>query len=83
MKITTLIFAAVLLSASAAYAQTDQTRRQENLEKRDKVNQRKQDKVDKRNPEGKGRHDNRLDRRDHRIDRKQRRTDKRVNRRKN
>jgi hypothetical protein len=77
--ITLLFFLGLLGISQSAMAQTA---RQTKLENRDKVNEKKQEKVDQRNPDGVGRHDNRLDRRDKRIARKQKRTDKRVNRRK-
>lgn len=84
MKTRMLIsaLALFLVTAISVNAQSDQNIRQKNLQKRENVNTTRQDNINQRNPQGKGRVDNRVDRRGDRIDRKQKPTDRRVNPRK-
>jgi hypothetical protein len=84
MKTKMMIGALVLflIATISVNAQSDQSIRQKNLQKRENVNSNRQENIEKRNPNGVGRMDDRVERRGNRIDRKQARTNKRVNHRK-
>ena len=86
MKTRNLLFisASTLLlafSGSAIAQNGPQNHRQRKLDRRETVNSNKQARIAERNPNGVGRHDNRVARRGRHIERKQARTDRRVARR--